>query len=85
MLFNWQEMKPTTIEFQMELVVTQSTGIYLVLVEDTLVLVSHDAKKFIIHVSLLKTVHKIFFLHEVNDSVAKRPNIEIVEFPLDKL
>lgn len=53
----------------MILIVTQMAWVDLILIQNALIFISHNTKQLIIHRSLLQTRHKIFLLHEINDSI----------------
>lgn len=85
MLLDWHKMNLATFETIMELVITIITRVYLILIQNTFIFVSHNAKKFIIHSSFLKTCHELFLLHKINDSIVQGFNIILVEFSFNKI
>ncbi len=84
-LFYWNEMKPTAVKSSVVLIRTQWAWIYLMLVKNAFIFVSHDAKKFVIHRSFFETNHEVMFFHKINYPITQRLHIKVKKFPLYEL
>ncbi len=53
MLLDRNEMQPATTELQVVLIVAKHTWVDLILIENALILISHDTKQLVIHCRLM--------------------------------